>query len=143
MVPFDANDGLFGSNIIYKQFLFHEKPFPNGNRSGIGVVIRDHRGRIVILYAGSLRWEDMRLNELYAMFFGLIRAYLDICNVVELETDNVAAEWEWNTSMTHGVVHEHAYVVQQLNERKADANLSKILMTHGVVHEHAYGVAIV
>ncbi|KAK1381920.1 hypothetical protein POM88_019655 [Heracleum sosnowskyi] len=23
MVPFDANDGLFGNNIIYKQFLFH------------------------------------------------------------------------------------------------------------------------
>ncbi|KAK1393323.1 hypothetical protein POM88_012379 [Heracleum sosnowskyi] len=58
------------------------------------------------------------------MFEGLKRAYWDGFDVLELETYNLAAEWEWTNSMMNGIPHEHAYVIQQLNQRKADDNLS-------------------
>ncbi|KAK1392816.1 hypothetical protein POM88_011872 [Heracleum sosnowskyi] len=94
--------------------------------TGIGVVIRNHRGIIERLYAGSLGFNDRRINELNAMFQGLIRAYWDGHDILKFETDNVAAEWEWTNSIIHGVPHEHAYVVQQLNQRKEDDNLSLV-----------------
>lgn len=85
----------FGAVKVNVSSFFSQVPLPNGNRSGIGVVIRNHRGKILCLYAGSLGIEERRINELYAMLEGLISAYLDEHDVVELETDNVAAEWEW------------------------------------------------
>lgn len=109
---------------------FSDQPLRNGNRSGIGVVIRDQRGKIIRLFAGSLGIEDKRVNEFYAMFQGLVRAYVDDQDVIELETDNLAAHWEWINSMNNGVPHEHLYIVQQLNQRKADENLS--LVTRGI-----------
>ncbi|KAK1371499.1 hypothetical protein POM88_037591 [Heracleum sosnowskyi] len=76
-------------------WLFYtDEPLPNDNRSGIGVAIRDHKGRILRLFAGSLRINDRRENEFYAMFEGLIKAYLAGKDVVELETDNLVAPWE-------------------------------------------------
>ncbi|KAK1375488.1 hypothetical protein POM88_031681 [Heracleum sosnowskyi] len=99
------------------------EPFPNGNRSGIGGAIRDHRGMMLRLFAGSLGMEDIRENEFYAMFKGLIRAYLAGMDVVELETDNLAAHWEWDNSLNNGIPQEYIYVVQQFNQRKADINL--------------------
>lgn len=56
----------------------------------------------------------------------MLRAYLDDQEVIELETDNLAAHWEWTYSMNNGVPQEHLYIVQQLNQRKADDNLSLI-----------------
>lgn len=101
---------------------FSDVPLANGNRSGIGVVIRNHRGRILVLYGGTLGIEERRTNELYAMLQGLIRAYLNEYDVIELETDNVGAFWEWSDSMINGVPQEHEFVVRQLNTRKDDEN---------------------
>ncbi|KAK1370430.1 hypothetical protein POM88_036522 [Heracleum sosnowskyi] len=67
-----------------------------------------------------------KVSEMMAGF-GLIRAYWDDHDILELETDNVAAEWEWTNSMIHGVPHEHAYVVKQLNQRNGDDNLSLVV----------------
>lgn len=54
---------------------------------------------------GSLRIiDDRRTNELYALLQGLMRAHLDNRNVVELETDNIGAYWEWTDSMIKGVL---------------------------------------
>ncbi|KAK1394319.1 hypothetical protein POM88_013375 [Heracleum sosnowskyi] len=82
------------------------------------------------LFAGSLGMEDKRENNFYDMFEGLIRAYLAGMDVVELEIDNLAAHWEWDNSLNNGIPQEYLYVVQQLNQRKADINLS--LVTRGV-----------
>lgn len=93
---------------------FQDQPLPNGKSLGIGVVIRNSRGLITRIYAGSLRIQERPKNELYAMFEGLIRAYLDENDFVELETDNVGSHWEWSNS-TLVVVSKHRYVVQQIN----------------------------
>lgn len=68
---------MFGAVKVNVHGFFSEEPLPNGNMSGIGVIIRNHRGRVLTTYAGSLHIEDRRINELYAMLQGLIRAYLD------------------------------------------------------------------
>lgn len=56
---------------------FSEEPLLDENRSGIRVVIRYRRGRLLRIYGGSLGIEERRTNELYAMLQRLIRAYLD------------------------------------------------------------------
>ncbi|KAK1371307.1 hypothetical protein POM88_037399 [Heracleum sosnowskyi] len=113
----------FGVVKVNVNGFFTEDPFPNGNVSGVGVVIHDHRGKIVSMFAGSLGIENQRVNEHYAMFEGLVRAYWEREDVVELEADNVAAYWEWTNSMVHGVLDECQFIVQQLNQREADGNL--------------------
>lgn len=110
----------FGAVKVNVHGFFSDEPLQNGNRSGIGIVIRDHRGKIIRLCMGSLLIEDRRVNEFYAMFEGLVRAYLDDHEVLELETDNLAAHWEWENSLNNGVPQEHLFIVQQLNQRKAD-----------------------
>lgn len=56
------------------------------------------------------------------MLQGLVRAYLDKYNAIELETDNVGAFWEWSDSMINGVPGDHEFYVRQLNTRKRDNN---------------------
>lgn len=101
---------------------YSEIPLPNGNMTGIGVVIRNHRGRIMCMLAGSLVIEDRRLNELYALLEGLKRAYLDDKFDVIVESDHEDSVWEWRTAETNRVVPIHRYVIQQLQQRKADIN---------------------
>lgn len=66
--------------------------------------------------------EERRTNELYAMLQGLIRAYLDEHEIIELETDNVGTFSEWSDSMINGVPLEHEFVTMQFNTRKLDEN---------------------
>ncbi|KAK1400943.1 hypothetical protein POM88_000548 [Heracleum sosnowskyi] len=54
---------------------FSDQPLENGNRSGIGVVIRSSSGSILRMYAGSFQIDDRRLNEFYAFLEGMKRAY--------------------------------------------------------------------
>ncbi|KAK1404377.1 hypothetical protein POM88_003982 [Heracleum sosnowskyi] len=100
------------------------------NRQGIGVVIRDIRGFITRLCAESLRLQQRRNNEL---------AYLDEYDYVELETDNFGTYMECRNSSTHGALSEHRYVIQQINQRKADKNLFLKVMP---VDEDANAMAI-
>lgn len=53
---------------------FSEEALPNDNRSGIGIVIRNHRGRLLRLYGGSLGIVERGINELYVLLQGLVRA---------------------------------------------------------------------
>lgn len=46
---------------------FSEEALPNGNRSGIGVVIRNHREKLLRIYGGSLCIEERLTNEFYTM----------------------------------------------------------------------------
>ncbi|KAK1383286.1 hypothetical protein POM88_021021 [Heracleum sosnowskyi] len=103
---------------------FTNDPLPNGNRSGIGIVFRNDRGSMVHILAGSLRIQDRRLNELYAMHYALRRAFFENYNLLELETDHGGAYWEWKLSNRDGVRLEHQYIVRQLNTRKEDENVA-------------------
>lgn len=41
------------------------EPLPNGNDSGIGIVIRDKSGAIVKMVSGTIQNLTVRANELY------------------------------------------------------------------------------
>lgn len=45
---------------------FFQNPLPNGNVSGIGVVVRNSRGKILRMLSGSLGILNRRVNEYYA-----------------------------------------------------------------------------
>ncbi|KAK1360350.1 hypothetical protein POM88_044824 [Heracleum sosnowskyi] len=102
---------------------FSDQPFENGNISGIGFVFRDHTGHIVRMVGGSLGIEEEMINEFYVLLTTLCRAYWENHNNIILETDNAGAYWEWSFVDLEGVIPEHRYVVNQLEQRKADRNL--------------------
>lgn len=102
--------------------VFFEDPLPNGNISGIGVVIRNSRGKILRMLAGSLGITLRRVNEFHALLEGCKRAFAETWEHYVLETDHLDSFWEWRNSSLEGVLPEHAFVVQQLNQRQADRN---------------------
>lgn len=114
---------VYGAVKVNVHGFFSEDPLPNGSRSGIRVVIRNHRGKILRLLGSSLGIEEERTNELYAMLQGLIRVHLDQHDYLELETDNVGAFWECDNLLLNGVPVEHEFVTRKLNTRKVDDNL--------------------
>lgn len=69
--------------------------FVNGNDSGISVVLRDHRGRILKMYSGSIQDRTKIGNELWSFVIGLRGAFFEDENLVILETDNAAGVKEW------------------------------------------------
>lgn len=60
----------------------------NGNRSGLGAVLRDHEGDILLMVSGPIQNVNPRQNELLSMCLGLRLAfYKGKCNVI-LETEH-------------------------------------------------------
>ncbi|KAL1809771.1 hypothetical protein ACET3Z_026761 [Daucus carota] len=102
---------------------FFAEALPNGNVSGFGVVIRNSRGKILRMLSGSLGIRNRRVNEYHAMLEGCKRAYVDDWEHYILESDHFDSVWEWHNSGLEGVDPEHAFVVQQLNQRKDDINI--------------------
>lgn len=103
-----------------------EHPMPNGNDSGIVIVLRDRKGTIIKMYLGTIRDSTKRGNELWAMLIGLKGDFLEDEHMVKLESDNKDAvkeweEWKWNPEPNH------ANVIQQLNQRKSDPNLNLVV----------------
>lgn len=95
----------------------------NGNNSGIGVVIRDHRGAIIKMYSGSIQNRTKIGNKLWSFVIGLRGAFFEDENLVILETDNAEGvkEWEdWRWFLDP----RHAGLIQQLEQRKRDPNLT-------------------
>lgn len=87
---------------------FTEQPPRNEKRLGIGMVVGNHRGKILrMVAAGSLGVEERRIVEFCAMLYGLIRAFLEDRVRVTLETKNLGAYWEWRNSKRDGVVLEY------------------------------------
>lgn len=64
---------------------------PNGNTTGIGVVIRDHRGTILKMYSGTIRNLTPRASELWSFIIGLRGAFFENEHLIILETDNMEA----------------------------------------------------
>lgn len=106
-----------------------DHPMPNGNDSGIGIVVRDRKGTIIKMYSGTIRDLTKRGNELWVMLIGLKGAFLEDEHMVELEeleSDNKEAvkeweEWKWYSDPNH------ENVIQQLNQRKSDPNLTLVV----------------
>lgn len=103
---------------------FEGQRLQNGNISGVGVVVRDSRGKIIRMLAGSLGIENQRSNELHAFMEGLKLIFDDDYPKAILETDHVAAYWEWKDSRDAGATPTNAFIIQQLNTRKADRNFN-------------------
>lgn len=101
---------------------FFVNTLPNGNVSGIGVVIRNYRGKIIRMLSGSLGITNPRINEYQAMLEGCKRAYVEKMEHFVLECNHVDSFWEWRNSSLEGVHPDHAEIVQQLNQRNADRN---------------------
>ncbi|KAL1825382.1 hypothetical protein ACET3Z_012160 [Daucus carota] len=95
---------------------------PNGNVSGIGVVVRNSRGKILRMISGSLGIQSRRLNEFQAMLEGCKCAFLEGWERFILESDHFESFWEWRNSHLEGVHPDDQFIVQQLNQRKADAS---------------------
>lgn len=49
---------------------------PNGNDSGMGIVLRDHIGAVIRMYTGTISNLTPRANELWPMLIGLQGAFL-------------------------------------------------------------------
>lgn len=64
---------------------------PNGNNSGIGIVVRDDEGIIIKMVSGSIQNLTARENELWGLLAGLRTAFFEGLNSIELETDNSEA----------------------------------------------------
>lgn len=101
---------------------FFNEPLENGNISGIGAVVRNSRGKILRMLAGSFGIDDQRINEFVALLEGCKCAFLENWENYVLESDHLDAFWEWRNSGLEGAHPEHVYYVQQLNQRKAVKN---------------------
>ena len=73
---------------------FFVNALPNGNVSGIGVVIRNYRGKIIRMLSGSLGITNPRSNEYQAMLEGYKRAYVEKMEHFVLECNHVDSFWE-------------------------------------------------
>lgn len=95
---------------------------PNGNNSGIGVVIRDHRGTILKMYSGTICNRTPRASELWSLVIGLKGAFFGNEHLVILETDYIEAVKEWDDWRWY-LDPNHAGLIQQLEQRKKDPRL--------------------
>lgn len=66
----------------------------NGNTNGVGIVIRDHRGRMVKALTGTMKGLSPLATQLWALHMGLNHARLEGCELVLLETDNFNSYFE-------------------------------------------------
>lgn len=68
--------------------MYYSENLPNGNNSGLGIVMRDHKGSIVLMVSGTIRGVTERANELWTMLIGLRCAFYENENKMQIETDN-------------------------------------------------------
>lgn len=103
---------------------FFQNPLPNGNVSGIGVVVRNSRGKILRMLSGSLGILNRRVNEYYAYMEGCKCAFVEDWQNFYLESDQLDSHWEWRNSTVECVHPDHQFIVQQLNQRQVDWNFN-------------------
>lgn len=103
--------------------VYYDPPLPNGNTTGMGIVIRDENGTILAIITGTLGHLYRRANELWAMMLGLQLAHKIGENSVELETESKEAIRDWD-DWRWFIDNRHAGVVHQLNQRLKDRTLT-------------------
>lgn len=70
-----------------------DNPLPNGNRNGIGVVLRTSGGNMINCIAGIIPNLTLIACQVWAILIGLRRAFIEGVKNVILETYNMAAFW--------------------------------------------------
>ena len=74
------------------------------------------------MLSGSLEIQNRRVNEYHAMMEGCKCAFVEDWEYFIHESDHFESFWEWRNSSLEGVHPDHQYIVQQLNQRRADPN---------------------
>lgn len=87
----------------------------NGNNNGVGIIIRDHRGRMVKALIGTMRGLSPLATQLWALHMGLNQARLANCEVVMLETDNFNPYFEITRKDGRGD-RTCSWIVEQINK---------------------------
>lgn len=64
---------------------------PNGNITGLAAILRRSNGNLISSIVGSVRRLSPLGNQLWAIFCGMRRAFLDTTRQVVVETDNLEA----------------------------------------------------
>lgn len=95
---------------------------PNRNDSGIGIVIRDDKEKLLKIVSGCIRNLTVRGCELWEMFAGLKSGFYENENNIELESDNDEAVREW-LGWNWYIDDKHETLIQQLQQRRKDPNL--------------------
>ncbi|WOH11180.1 hypothetical protein DCAR_0830659 [Daucus carota subsp. sativus] len=96
--------------------VFFNPPLPNGNTTGIGVVVRDEDGVIVAMISGTMGHINPRANELWSFMLGFQLAFKLRRRRIELETEAAEALREWD-DWRWFVDPRHTSLVPQLNRR--------------------------
>ncbi|KAK1401903.1 Protein kinase domain-containing protein [Heracleum sosnowskyi] len=107
-VPFDANDGLFGSNIIYKQFLFHLKPLVYAKLAGYSVEL--HRQNQPN-YKGTGHWV-MPLYTTGSCLFTRLVGIFGTLSISLLQRQDMKWSWRMTESIVELKVRRHLSVNQ-------------------------------
>ncbi|KAK1389270.1 hypothetical protein POM88_017448 [Heracleum sosnowskyi] len=91
----------------------------NGNKTGVEVVLRDDKGRIINMLSGTQPGLTKGRNELFAILVGLRMAFEQKKDFVLLETDNWHAYEGY-----HGKFSEECqYELNQLKTRTSNPNM--------------------
>lgn len=103
--------------------VYYDKPLGNGNNSGLGVVVRNSKGQIMIMVSGSIQIMNKRVNELWSMLMGLrCCLYAGKHNIIlETEFGDAVREWE---SWRNFIDPTHSEVIRSLVHRTEDERLN-------------------
>ncbi|KAL8093955.1 hypothetical protein AgCh_035728 [Apium graveolens] len=102
--------------------VFCENPLPNGNRSGLGIDVRDSNGDILLMVTGSLQILNERVNELWSLLLGLRGCLYVWKHKVILETEHVEAVAEWE-AWSSFIDPRYSDVIRSLVKRRTDKRL--------------------
>ncbi|KAL1828825.1 hypothetical protein DCAR_0208086 [Daucus carota subsp. sativus] len=75
--------------------VYYQTPLTNGTRSGVGVVVRNEDGDIIVMVSGTLNLLNERVNDLWALLMGLRCCLYAGKHKVILETESGDAVREW------------------------------------------------
>ncbi|KAL1819308.1 hypothetical protein ACET3Z_014177 [Daucus carota] len=103
--------------------IYCNQQLPNGNMSGLGIVVRDSNGDILLMVSGSLKIINKRVNELWALLMGLRCCFYVNKHKVILETEHVEAVTEWNSWRTF-IDPSYYDVIKSLVKRTTDKRLN-------------------
>ncbi|KAK1391994.1 hypothetical protein POM88_011050 [Heracleum sosnowskyi] len=95
------------------------RPFKNGNKTGVGAVIRDDKGKIVRMLTGTQPGFSEKRIMCFAMMMGLRLAWEEQKKLIILETDN----WFAFQCYYGKWCEECKYEIDQIQKRREDKNM--------------------
>ncbi|KAL1820697.1 hypothetical protein ACET3Z_015566 [Daucus carota] len=102
--------------------VYYEKPLGNGSRSGLGVVVRNENGDIIVMVSGTLNILNERVNQLWAILMGLRCCFYVGKHNVILETESGDAVREWQ-DWRRFINPSYSDVIKSLVKRTDDERL--------------------